>query len=84
MVTALAGRQGGGGRRDLLGAGNCSSALTGIESPHFAHPVELGLVQMTALFAQAAHEACGHAVVNMSHKPARPDVKSTSIMNKGG
>ncbi|MER6378265.1 hypothetical protein ACFY1B_42620 [Streptomyces mirabilis] len=61
-----------------------SSVLTGLESAHFAHPVELGLVQTTALFAQPAHEACGHAVVNMSQKPASPDVKSTSVMNKGG
>lgn len=37
---------------------------------------------VTALFAQAAHEAWGHAV-DTSKKPARPDVKSTSVMNKG-
>ncbi|MET8291481.1 MULTISPECIES: hypothetical protein [Streptomyces] len=56
----------------------------GLESAYFVHPVELGLVQLKALFAQAAPEAWGHAVVNMSQNPARPHVKSTSVMNKGG
>jgi methylmalonyl-CoA mutase cobalamin-binding subunit len=46
-----------------------------VQRAYFCYPINPGLVQGTAQFAQAAKEA-GVEVVNMSQKSARSDAKS--------
>jgi NAD(P)H dehydrogenase (quinone) len=48
------------------------SALEGVRSAYFVFPIQPGILQGTAYFAQAAKEAGVEAVVNMSQAPARP------------
>ncbi len=51
-------------------------ALEGIRSAYFVFPIEPGILQGTAYFAQAAKEAGVEAVVNMSQATARRVAKS--------
>jgi len=64
---------------DLQDLQSTSAALVGVRSAYFVYPVELGLVQATALFALAAQEAGVEGVVNMSQMPARRDAASNAM-----
>ena len=61
---------------DLLDLPSIRAALNGIEAAYFVFPIEPGLIQATAYFAQAAKEAGVKAIVNMSQKSARSDAAS--------
>ncbi|WP_433740666.1 NmrA family NAD(P)-binding protein [Pseudomonas putida] len=61
---------------DLLDLNAVRSALEGIRTAYFVYPIEPGLIDATARFAQAAKEAGVEAVVNMSQISARRDSKS--------
>ncbi len=52
------------------------AALEGIRSAYFVFPIEPGILQGTAYFAQAAKEAGVEAIVNMSQATARRIAKS--------
>ena len=52
------------------------AALEGIRSAYYVFPIEPGILQSTAYFAQAAQEAGVEAVVNMSQATARRIAKS--------
>ncbi len=52
------------------------SAMGGIRSAYFLHPISPGIVHASAFFAQAAKEAGVTAIVNMSQISARRDSKS--------
>jgi len=52
------------------------SAMQGIRSAYFLHPISPGIVHASAYFAQAAKEAGVAAIVNMSQISARRDSKS--------
>ncbi|MFD6444843.1 NmrA family NAD(P)-binding protein [Promicromonospora sp. NPDC060204] len=53
-------------------------AMNGVDGAYLVYPVAAGLIEVTALFAQAAVEAGVGAVVNMSQMPARIDAVSHS------
>ena len=56
-----------------------SSAMVGVTAAYFCYPISPGgLLQATALFAQAAGEAGVHAVVNMSQISARREAGSNA------
>jgi uncharacterized protein YbjT (DUF2867 family) len=61
---------------DMLDFASASSALAGIAAAYFCYPNVTGLLDATAIFAQAATEAGVTAVVNMSQISARWDAKS--------
>jgi uncharacterized protein YbjT (DUF2867 family) len=62
---------------DLLDFYAVSSALAGVTAAYFCYPIAPGgLLQATALFAQAASEAGVHAIVNMSQISARREATS--------
>ncbi len=61
---------------DLRDFESLRAALEGIRSAYFVFPIEPGILQGTAYFAQAAREAGVKAIVNMSQASARPDAKS--------
>ncbi|BAX92658.1 NAD(P)H-binding protein [Mycobacterium shigaense] len=62
---------------DLLDFGAVSSAMSGIGAAYFCYPIGPGgLLEGTAIFAQAASEAGVQAVVNMSQISARREAKS--------
>jgi uncharacterized protein YbjT (DUF2867 family) len=62
---------------DLLDFHAVSSALAGVTAAYFCYPIAPGgLLQATALFAQAASEAGVHAIVNMSQISARREATS--------
>jgi uncharacterized protein YbjT (DUF2867 family) len=62
---------------DLLDFGAVSSAMAGVTAAYFCYPIDPGgLLDATAIFAQAASEAGVRAVVNMSQISARRDAKS--------
>jgi NAD(P)H dehydrogenase (quinone) len=52
------------------------SAMEGIRSAYFLHPISPGIVTASVYFAQAAKEAGVGAIVNMSQISARRDSKS--------
>ena len=52
------------------------SALEGIRSAYFLHPIRPGILSATAYFAQAAKEAGVTAIVNMSQISARREAAS--------
>lgn len=67
---------------DLLDLGDVSSALAGVRAAYFCYPIDPGgLLDATAIFAQAASEAGVRAVVNMSQISARRDAKSHAAQN---
>jgi len=61
---------------NLLDLASVRAALDGVAAAYFVFPIEPGLIQATAYFAQAAKEAGVRAIVNMSQKSARPDAAS--------
>lgn len=62
---------------DLLDFAAVSSAMAGITGAYFCYPIDpSGLLEATAVFAQAAGEAGVRAVVNMSQISARREAKS--------
>lgn len=61
---------------DLLDLDQVRAALEGISGAYFVYPIEPGLIDATAYFAQAAKEAGVGAIVNMSQISARRDSKS--------
>lgn len=63
---------------DLRDFSAVSSAMRGVTAAYFCYHIELGLVDATAIFAQAASEAGVHSVVNMSQISARREAKSNS------
>ncbi|OZI26249.1 NmrA family transcriptional regulator [Bordetella genomosp. 9] len=54
------------------------TAMQGVRSAYFLHPISPGIVQASAFFAQAAKEAGLQAIVNMSQISARRDSKSNA------
>ena len=63
---------------DLLDFDAVRAALKNVDRAYFVYPIQPGLVQATAQFAQAAREAGIEALVNMSQVSARSDAKSHS------
>ncbi len=61
---------------ELLDFESVGGALEGVRSAYFVFPIEPGILQGTAYFAQAAKEAGVEAVVNMSQATARRVAKS--------
>jgi len=61
---------------DLLDQDAVGRAMQGIEAAYFCYPIEPGLLEATAIFAQAAREAEVGAIVNMSQISARRDAES--------
>jgi NAD(P)H dehydrogenase (quinone) len=63
---------------DLLDFPSVSAATVGVTAAYFNYPIQPGLIEATANFAQAASEAGVHAVVNMSQISARREAKSNA------
>ena len=63
---------------DLLDFDSVRAALNGVQRAYFCYPINPGLVQATAQFAQAAKEAGVEVIVNMSQISARGDAKSNA------
>ena len=63
---------------DLLDFSAVSSAMQGVTAAYLCYPITPGLIDVTAIFAQAASEAGVRAVVNMSQISARREAKSDS------
>jgi NAD(P)H dehydrogenase (quinone) len=61
---------------DLRDFESVRASLEGIRSAYFVFPIEPGILQGTAYFAQAAKEAGVEAIVNMSQATARRVAKS--------
>ncbi|MDF5733910.1 MAG: NAD(P)H-binding protein [Rhizonema sp. PD38] len=55
-----------------------SDAPKNIDTAYFCYPIEPGLVEATAYFAQGAREAGVKAIVNMSQISARREAKSNA------
>lgn len=67
---------------DLVDFDAVSAALDGIYSAYFVYPIQVpGILEATALFAQAASEEGVQAIVNMSQVSARRAVKSHASRN---
>jgi NAD(P)H dehydrogenase (quinone) len=63
---------------DLLRLNDVSHALDGVRSAYFVYPIHPGLLEATAVFAQAATETGVRAVVNMSQISARREAGSNA------
>ena len=63
---------------DLLDFRAVSAAMSGVTAAYFCYPIQPGLLDATAIFAQAASEAGVHAVVNMSQISARREANSNA------
>lgn len=61
---------------DMLNLNRVREVLEGVNAAYFVYPIQPGLIDATAYFAQAAREANVAAVVNMSQISARRDSKS--------
>jgi NAD(P)H dehydrogenase (quinone) len=66
---------------DLRDFESVRAALEGIRSAYFVFPIEPGILEGTAYFAQAAKEAGVEAIVNMSQATARRIAKSHAAQN---
>ena len=66
---------------DLRDFESVAAALQGIRSAYFVFPIEPGILDGTAYFAQAAREAGVEAIVNMSQPTARREAKSHAAQN---
>lgn len=66
---------------DLLDYQAIRTALEGIDSAYLCYPVRPGLIEATAIFAEAASDARLGAVVNMSQICARREAKSHAAFN---
>src|SRR5260370_8626434 len=63
---------------DFLDFDSVRAALNGVQRAYFCYPINPGLVQATAHFAQAAKEAGVEVIVNMSMISARSDATSNA------
>jgi NAD(P)H dehydrogenase (quinone) len=63
---------------DMSRLDDLSRALDGVRSAYFVHPIAPGLLEATAVFAQAATETGVRAVVNMSQISARREASSNA------
>src|SRR6266481_6992200 len=63
---------------DFLDFDAVRAALNGVQRAYFCYPINPGLVQATAQFAQAAKEAGVEVIVNMSMISARSDATSNA------
>jgi uncharacterized protein YbjT (DUF2867 family) len=61
---------------DLLDLDSVRAAVEGVSAAYFVYPLLPGLIEATAYFAQAGHEAGLRGIVNMSQVSARRDSKS--------
>jgi len=68
---------------DLLDFDQVRQALDSIQSAYFVYPIQPGLLDATAYFAQSAKEAGVQAVVNMSQVSARREAKSHAARTIG-
>src|SRR5215831_1219384 len=66
---------------DLLDFQAVRRALDEVSGAYFVYPIAPGLIEATALFAQAASEAHVAHIVNMSQISARRDAKSHAAFN---
>jgi len=66
---------------DLLDLDSVRAALEGIAGAYFVYPIRPGLIDATAIFAQAAREAGVEAIVNMSQISARRAAHSNAARN---
>ena len=57
------------------------SALAGVAGAYFVYPTQPGIVEATAIFAQAAQEAATPVIVNLSQLPARRATQSPASFN---
>jgi uncharacterized protein YbjT (DUF2867 family) len=63
---------------DLHDLHGMTTAMQGVTSAYFCHPILPGLVESTVIFAQTATEAGVRSVVNMSQVPARRSAGSNA------
>jgi NAD(P)H dehydrogenase (quinone) len=66
---------------DLLDIDSVRAAMEGVHAAYFVYPIVPGLLDATAYFAQAAHEAGVGAIVNLSQRTAKRDSKSHAAQN---
>lgn len=66
---------------DMLKLKEMRPAVDGVDGAYFCFALAEGLVEATAIFAQAAREANVQHVVNMSQKQARPNARSQQTLN---
>lgn len=66
---------------DLLSLKELRPAMKGVDGAYFVYPLTNGLIEASAIFAQAAKEQNVKIAVNMSHKQARPDAYSPASLN---
>ena len=66
---------------DMLKLKEVRPALEGVSGAYLCYPLADGLVEATAVFAQAAKEARLELVVNMSQKQSRPEATSQQTLN---
>lgn len=66
---------------NLLDLDSVRAALGEVNGAYFVYPLEIGLIDATALFVQAAKEASVGAIVNMSQISARREARSHAARN---
>lgn len=66
---------------DLLDLRSVRRAFDGVKRAYFVYPVRPGLIDASAIFAQAATEAKAEYIVNMSQITARADAPSNAALN---
>lgn len=66
---------------DLLDIDSVRAAMDGVDAAYFVFPIAPQLLDATAYFAQAAHEAGVRAIVNLSQATAKRDSKSHAAQN---
>jgi NAD(P)H dehydrogenase (quinone) len=66
---------------DLLDIDSVRDAMRDVDAAFFVFPIGPRLLDATAYFAQAAHEADVGAIVNLSQRTSRRDSKSSSAQN---
>lgn len=66
---------------DLLDLRSVRRAFDGVKRAYFVYPVRPGLIDASAIFAQAATEAKAEYIVNMSQIAARADAPSNAALN---
>jgi NAD(P)H dehydrogenase (quinone) len=63
---------------DMLDLAAVTAATRDITAAYFTYPIRPGLLEATAIFAQAASQSGISAAVNMSQLPARPEAASNA------
>jgi len=66
---------------DLLDIDSVRAALDNVDAAYFVYPIRPQLLDATAYYAQAAHEAGVGAIVNLSQRTARRDAISHAAQN---